>query len=63
MKSSITDKFSMVNQVSWNQSTEELVMAIVNALDEMYIPYVIFSDQVISPDKLKTDENGSIDKG
>lgn len=38
-------------------------MAIVNALDEMYIPYVIFSDQVISPDKLKTDENGSIDKG
>lgn len=38
-------------------------MAIVNALDEMYIPYVIFSDQVISPDKLETDENGSIDKG
>ena len=38
-------------------------MAIVNALGEMYIPYVIFSGQVISPNKLKTDENGSIDKG
>ena len=38
-------------------------MAIVNALGEMYNPYVVFSDQVISPDKLKTDENVSIDKG
>ena len=60
-KFSITDKFSMANQISSNQSTEELAMTIVNTLGEMHNLYVIFSNQFISPSKLKTYENGSIE--
>ena len=54
----IDENISMDNQVSSNQSTEELTMATVKAQAEMHDFYAITSDQSISANKLKTNENG-----
>ena len=50
----------MDNQVSSDQSTGELTMTTVKAQAEMHDFYAITSDQSISANKLKTNENGSI---
>ena len=56
----IDEDISMDNQVSSDQSTGELTMATVKAQAEMDDFYAITSDQSISANKLKTNENGSI---
>ena len=50
----------MDNQASSNQSTGELTMTTVKAQAKMHDFYSITSEQSISANKLKTNENGRI---
>ena len=56
----IDESISMDNQVSSYQNTRQLTLATVKEQAEMYEFYVITSDQSISANKLKTNENGSM---
>ena len=56
----VEENISMHNQFSSYQSTRGLTMATVKAQAEMHGFHVITSDQSISANKLKTNENSSI---